>query len=324
MWVRKGMGMKISLLAKSDFAWLGYIFSQCLQRLGVDAKMFIMENIFARERTASRGECGVIFNSINQIKKELIESDSIQFMQGQFLNTGLDLSKKRVFVFYGGSNYRKNYEDLNKIFNPIVEKSIIQTGDLLGLGAKNEVWLLPGIDAENIYPVFMKPDKTKKITIGHFPSSAKTKGSEQINNSMEKLKRKFGDKFTYIYSDEMVSWAEQLNRMSKCDIYIEACMPALKGKRYGEWGMSALEGAALGKIVVSHFRSYPKYKKVYGEECGIVVANTVDQLETQLKWLLQLSATELLELQYRTRQWLEDKHSYEPVGMKMKDEIYEI
>lgn len=308
--------MKVVFLSINDWANLGYTLSECIQSVGIDALCIKNKNhLFEYPKQGK-------IVKIKEFNKYIKDADIVQFMHSEWVD--VDISGKRVFVFHGGSKYRKDYKKINKTFNPIVEKSIIQTGDLFGLGAKNEVWLLPAVDTENIKPVFMKPDKTKKIIIGHFPSSPVTKNSKGIEKVFKSLDKDFKNKFIYNYSGERTDWNDQMKRISECDIYIDACMPTLEGRKYGEWGINALEASALGKIVISHFRSYPKYKKVYGKECGIVIANSLDQLEKQLRWLLQLSLKELLEIQHQTRQWLEDKHSYKTVSERMKNKIYEI
>ena len=45
---------------------------------------------------------------------------------------------------------------------------------------------------------------------------------------MRRLKKDLGHKFEYIYSPPpLVNWEKQIDRVSKCDIYIEACNPFL-------------------------------------------------------------------------------------------------
>ena len=68
-----------------------------------------------------------------------------------------------------------------------------------------------------------------------------------------------------------------------------------QGKRkYGEWGITALEAAALGKIVVTNFLSIDRYKIEYGD-CPLVVCNTIDQLKDNISELSKMSKEEILE-----------------------------
>jgi hypothetical protein len=314
--------MSVLFLARCDYANLGYILAQCLEKVGVKADVLV-EN----KHQCDYPDQGIKFDSINQVKKYAQKADIIQFMHSQRVKTGVDLSKKRVFVLHGGTAYRERYKKINKIFNPIVEKSIIQTADLFGLGAKNEVWLLPAVDVDKLKPAYER--KSNKIIIGHFPSNARVKSSKDIANVIGRLSRDLGHRFEYIFSPDSVPWDKQMRRVAECDIYIDACTPNLKSKRssrkykYGEWGLAALEAAALGKIVISHFLSQEKYKQEYGE-CGIQVANSFNEIEHHLRNLLVLGNDELTKIKKSTRRWVEKYHNFEVVGKKLKEVIYEI
>lgn len=314
--------MKVLLLAKSDWANLGYILSRCLKEVGVEANMLVQSNHFSKYPNQ-----GIRFHKTSQVQKYAQEADIIQFMHSQFIDTGVDLSKKRVFVFHGGGVYRESHKILNRIFNPIVEKSIIQTGDLFNLGAKNEVWLLPAVNVNKLIPIYTR--KSDKIIIGHFPSGATTKNSHDINKVIETLKKDLGDKFEYRFSPNKITWVKHIKRVSQCDVYIEACNLKLKTKRspvalkYGEWGVSAIEAASLGKVVISHFLSHERYKKEYGE-CGIKVANSPEEIEKHLRELLSFNDSQLLESRVNSRLWVTKYHSYATVGKRLKEIVYEM
>jgi len=296
---------------KRDYANVGYTLEQCLQEVGVNAQTIVTSSF--RPNTAK-----VV--KPKDFKEYAKKAKIIQFMHSVY--SDLNIKKnQRIFVFHGGNRYRKNHKRLNKIFNPIVEKSIIQTGDLFNLGAKNEVWLLPAVDTKRIFPVYEK--QSDKIIIGHFPSKESTKSSQEINKTIERLKMKFGDKFIYIYSPVRVSWENQMKRVSQCDIYIEACTPKFKHLKYGEWGVAGIEAAALGKIVITHFLSCKRYEKEYGK-CELRVANSLNEIEKQLIKLLSLSDDNLLQIKKDTRKWVEKFHSHYAVGKRLKEVIYKI
>lgn len=314
--------MRVLFLAKCDYSNLGYILSQCLEEVGIDTDVLV-----ETRHTYKYPEQGIRFNNINQVKKCAQRADIIQFMHSQWVKTGVDLSKKRVFVLHGGTAYRERYKKINKIFNPIVEKSIIQTADLFGLGAKNEAWLLPAVDTNKLRPVYER--KSDKIIIGHFPSNARVKSSKDIGDVVDGLNRSLKHRFEYIFSADVVPWDKHIKRVAECDIYIDACTTNLKSKRsskkykYGEWGLAALEAAALGKIVISHFLSQERYKQEYGE-CGIKVANSPAEIENHLRKFLILGNNELIKIKKDTRTWVEKYHNFEVVGKKLKEIIYKI
>jgi hypothetical protein len=313
--------MNVLLIAHNDWANLSYVLSQCLKKVGIEATALVSSILYKYP------EHGTYFRKIDQVRKYAKKADIIIFMHSQWVNTGVDLKTKRVFVFHGGSAYREGYEKINKIFNPIVEKSIIQTGDLFGLGAKNEVWLLPAVDIDKLKPVYKK--QGDKLIVGHFPSGSIVKSSEGINKVIEKISHELGHRFEYVFSSDKVSWSKQIKRVSECDIYVEACTPRLKSKRsskkykYGEWGVAGIEAAALGKVVISHFLSHERYKQEYGE-CSIKVANSFDEIEKHLRELLMLDDNQLLQIREDTRLWVERFHSYYSVGKRLKKIIYRI
>ena len=310
--------MKVLLVAKNDWAYVGYTLSQCLRSVGVDADMLI-----GNLRKNNRPGCGIHFKNVKQIKRYADNADIIQFMQGQWVETGVDLSKKRVFVFYGGTNYRTNPELVCQIFNPIVEKSIIQTGDLFGLGAKNEVWLLPAVDLDILKPNYKR--ESNKIIVGYFPSSS-MKGPG-ITSVLDNLQKHFGDKFEWYTTSKKMSWAEHMKRVARCDVYIESCSlkQEYKGKFYrtGAWGVSALEAAALGNIVMGSLLDSEAYMSEYGDH-KLRIVNTLSELGQELIRIFCLTDDEILRHKKETRAWIERFHSFEAVGKKLKEKVYEI
>jgi glycosyltransferase involved in cell wall biosynthesis len=304
--------MKVVFLSVNDDANLSYIISKSLQSVGVDSSaLAIHRHKFNYDEQAE-------ITNYKVMKKRIQRSNIVIFAHSEFVNTKADLTGKKVFVLHGGSRYRKFYKELNPIFNKIVHKSLIQTGDLLGLGAKNEVWIMAAVDTEKIKASNKKI--SDKIIISHFPSKVKTKGTEIIEQVIRKLQqdKTISNKFVYVSSKERISWSANLERMSKCDIYIDACKPILDGRKYGEFGIAGFEAAALGKILVTHFLSSDRYKKEFGEH-PIQVINCESDIEQILRKLLSMSIEELQDLQIQTRQWVEKFHSFKAMGERLKN-----
>ena len=208
-----------------------------------------------------------MFKDCNMIKI-IADADIIQYMHSKFIDVGGDHSSKKRIVFHGGSAYRNKPRFRNQIFNSIVDMSISQTGDLLNLGAKNEKWLLPPINTEELKPDYVFHG-TDIPLFAHYPSNPKKKGTKVIQDTITKIG--LNNHFRCVTS--RVEWKKQIQRMSECDIYIELFLPVLGKRKYGEWGMTALEAASLGKIVVTNFFSLDRYKIEYGD-CPFVVCNT--------------------------------------------------
>jgi hypothetical protein len=311
--------MKVLIVSKDDYANMGYKFQESLREVGVDSKAVTFRVGYS---------CKPRHAEICNLKKMRVyakSSEIIQFMHSEYFNLGV--KNKRLFVFHGGSKYRINSHIKNEIFNPIVEKSIIQTGDLLGLGAKNEVWVLAGVDTNILKPIYKR--KYDKIRVAHFPSSVIAKNSKGIGKVMKGLKKEFGSRFEYVSSSRRLSWGKNMKRISECDIYIDACTPLLKskkdpkGSKYGEWGVAAIEAGALGKVVISHMLSLKKYEKQFGK-CSIQVANSLNEIRDHMIKLLSMTDDELFQVKKDTRSWVEKFHSSYYMGKRLKEVVYKI
>lgn len=273
------------------------------------------------------GSCSFYKNSIPKIDrikfKELTnEYKIVTFGHSEYYEPEKRKHKNKFFVLHGGSKYRQNPKKINKIFNRMVEKTIIQTGDLLDLGAKNQEWILPAINIDEIRPSFGGIEKY--IRISHFPSNPKIKGSETINLVLKKVTEN-NKRVIYNNSSKTLNFEDNLKRISLCDIYIEAVAPTetllSNGAKYGEWGLTALEASALGKIVITHFLSKERYEKEYGT-CPLLVANNKEELEKNIDFILSLSNKEILDLKKLHREWVEKLHSYKSIGKRMIDKVY--
>jgi hypothetical protein len=93
------------------------------------------------------------------------------------------------------------------------------------------------------------------------------------------------------------------------------------GMPFGEWGNTALEAAALGKIVVTNSLNTDLYRAEYGD-CALQIANTPEALKETLQRLISLSDGELTQLKLQSREWVENKHSMMPTGERMWDKVY--
>ncbi len=79
----------------------------------------------------------------------------------------------------------------------------------------------------------------------------------------------------------------------------------------------------IGDLGRSHFLSHKRYEQEYGPH-EIRVANTIPEVEQQLRRLLSLSDDELLSARQNTRAWAERFHSFEAVGTRLKEKVYGI
>lgn len=318
--------MKVLLIAVKDWANLGYELSQCLKAVGVDAICIAK----APHTTYNFDPGPKIYKSFEEVHALAKKADIIIFLHSDNTTTGAekDFNKKGIVVFHGGSAYRKNPLAKNKQFyNKVkVDLTLIQTVDLLGLPGsvkEKEVWLLPPINTENLKAKFNSSLSSRKRIIAHYPSRASTKGTVHIKQVMAKLKNDpaLAPLFEY-RTGGIVKYQDNLKRVSECDIYLECVMPKIENAIHGEWGMAALEAAAMGKVVVTNFFSSEKYKKEYGPH-PIQVANDFEVLERQLERLILMPEVYFKELQVDTRDWVVKYHSYKAVGERLLKIFYE-
>ena len=311
--------LKCLLIAQVDWANVGYEYAKALRSVGADA-IAIAQKPHSEFSFNPHAHIYRDFNEINFLAKK---ADIIILMHSINTDTGVEHlynkpDGKGVCVFHGGSLYRNSFKSVNdKFLNKLnVKLALIQTVDLLGKDDRIiEEWLLPPVNTDDFQPVYTHKFQNKKI-LAHYPSTpGHRKGTENIRLVIEKLKQKVNVPFEYL-TGPVVPYTQNLERVKGCDIYIECLSPTIGGLLHGEWGMSALEAAAFGKVLVTNFLSSDKYIKEYGPH-SIVVANTEEELFDQLKRLLLLSMEELTELQKNTRAWVERYHSYQAVGKRM-------
>jgi hypothetical protein len=82
--------------------------------------------------------------------------------------------------------------------------------------------------------------------------------------------------------------------------------------------MTALEAAALGKIVVTCFKNRESYEKRYGP-CPIHSSNTPNELFGVVKHLIGTPTGELIEKKRWARQWVETQHGLKATGERLKE-----
>lgn len=317
----------ILFLSVRDYSRMGYLLSKSLNKVGVESISLVSKLSLEH----SNDNQSLLYSSQEELSKFVKRASVIIWMHSVHTPVNDYIQKgTKLVVFHGGSRYRVGYKKKNRFFNPLVDMSIIQTGELLELGAKNKRWLLPPIDVDSIKPKF---GVHNPIIIGHYPSNKidpehDIKGTLSINKVIRDLKRTTKLDFKYKYEDAYkvfprVSWKKNLKRMGKCDIYIESLNIDSTSDNQHDWSLTALEAAALGKIVITNFRYKDKYLKEYGN-CELQIVSRKKELRKVLIRLLKSSPEELETLQRRTRAWVEKYHNFEAVGNRLKTFINDI
>lgn len=295
--------MKILNVCKDDWANFAYDNAEALKAAGADAKAVKLNNhIFVYQKAAA-------VLSKEAIEKEIKRADVVQIFHSD--TTFVEACKKhgkRTIVYHAGSHYRDNFKKLNTVFNPVVEKSAIALGELIGLGAKNEVYVVGAVHTDK------EPEITQKrpYIFGHFPSNSKVKGTEKIAAMMHAV-QSTPQLSQFRYNTRLIDSEQQYRRMMGCDIYVELFQPELNGRTYGSFGITALEAAAMGKVVVTMNLHRHIYETHYGS-CALQIANTEKEFMSTIVGLQFLGIDALITLRHNTRKWVVEKHSYKATG----------
>lgn len=310
--------MNVCFLANVDYCNLGYNYSESLKSVGVNSTGYALK----KHRFGDYPKTFEYVNDISEVQNKdgFKNADVIVILHSYEFNypNGINFLKdKLIGVFHGGSGYRNNHKHLNQYFNSFVDFSLIQTSDLFGLGAKNEQFLAGVVNTEFIKPI-SKTDSP--LMFAHYPTD-KYKGTNEI------LKVLSGLNFNYKPFTEPVSWIENIKRMAKCDVYVDALCEFVEGKKYGEWGIQTLEAAALGCVVITHSFNQSPYIDTYGEFNGFQYLNLCQNME-DLKyyvnyWKNPKKDNELVHTQEMLRKWVVDNHSYIPTGKRLLSIIEE-
>lgn len=338
-------------LCQDDWANTGFRFTRCLNMIGIKAKMlkrnphsfgYPIQAETTKEILHGTGE--PLVNGVNdfdnsRIKKILENCKVIHFHASNYNQQVANFihsnpNSKNVVVQHGGTTYRRNPLGSNNLFNPLTDASIIQCPDLLNLGAKNEHLIYYPVDTDLIQPTFRSIESKEKFKIGHFPSTASVKGTPlilgEINRALNLDSSK--NKFEYIGIGTAVGgpahdggakrpWAQHLDRVRNTDIMIETVNPLNFGKKFGEWGNTALECAALGKIVITNTLTADIYKEQYGD-CALHIANNAEELQSQIQKIVNYSPEELLEKQMQSREWAVKNHSMGATAKRIWEKVY--
>ena len=302
----------ILFLSWADWANVGAGFAAAGRKVGMDCLSVTDQHheLNYVEKSTLWKKC--ILTDIEDLQKFADEFRVIVMLHSQLIPIE-KRSWQKWAAFHGGGAYRSAPKNVCNKFNKIVDINLIQHGEFFGFGCYNEKWMIPATDTEYIKPMFSNTKTIREIgiTFGHYPRGP-SKGTETINKVMEK----FNGRCNYRWeAGNEVPWIENLKRMRNSgDVYIESLLGSL-----GEWGgVTVMEAAALGKIVVTQATTFDKYEQEFNYKCPIVVANTVSALSEQIERLLSFSPEEIVELQRKSRDWVENVHGYIPTGLRLK------
>lgn len=318
----------VLVLTQHDWANTVYRYTKCLEMLGLRVVAYKGEkHPFGYPdqlpiHPALKGRSLNTYHFVPQLQPYAEKAKVIHFFTSTFIDSGVDPFSKTIVIQHGGTVYRIAHQYINGLYNHFVDTTIIQTPDLMGLGANHEVLITSPVQIDKIKPRY-KQQENGKIVIGHFPRDPRTKGTPLILEVVEKLQanEQFAKKFKFVFSTDQVPWRENLKRMAKCDVIIECCNPEQHGRKFGEWGNTALEAASLGKIVISNSLGVKSYNMEYGN-IGLFIANNRLELEKTLVEISKWSKKFMQQAKRNTRKWVETNHSMEATAKRLWNKVY--
>lgn len=303
----------VIFLSHGDWANIGSHLAESLRRVGVNAKSWASWHLKMDMPIKSS-----VYKGWEEVQSDLEKAKVVWLMHGYiFKYRNLPIRKDQLVCSYHGGppllfncnidffgRYRRrdlhpvHFIQMPKLYNDcyFLEKVHLLT---------------PPVDIERLQPRYY--EGKSKAVIGHFPRNTgtglKTKGHEKVVKVLESFK----NKFPYISNTKFINWIPHTQRINQCDIYVEKLSDICR-----EWGMSSLEAAALGKIVITNFEKREVYEQAYGPS-PIITANTEDELRGVLKYLATWGVDNICRKQAETREWVEKYHSFEVVGKRLKD-----
>jgi len=308
--------MRVITICQADWCNVGYNVAKALRIAGVEAESFkTSKHNFGYEE-----ESKVVSHDI--LRYEIQKADIVFIMNSNTFCLELckQLNKKNVYVYHTGTTYRRNPANMNEKFNPYIKRAFTDQTEFIGLGMKDEYYLFTPINTEDIQCEIKKPER--KLKIAHYPSNAIVKGTPVIRNIFDELRRKYPVSVDCIIDEKQVLHPEQLDRMSECDVYVELFAPLNEGNKYGCFGVTAVEAASLGKIVVTNHTTPEVYERFYGTSTAFAIPQTEKELYDNLENFILADRDDLLEMKIISRAWAEKYHSYKAYGEQLKKLLY--
>jgi hypothetical protein len=299
--------MKILNISQHDYASFAHDNAKALRSVGVDVTdVTLNPHKFDYPSQSTH-------ITADTMRKLIPQYDIIQLFHSSYklLEIVLSVKHERLIHHATGSIYRQDPIGTNNLFNPHVDTTIIALGEFAGMGAKNEHYCVGAVDTDRLIP----SDRPihDPVRIAHYPSNPSVKGTDKILEMMSKIT---GNAELY-HSPESRPYEAQLELMQDCDIYIELFAPTQNGKPYGSWGITALEAAAMGKVVFTQQLTKDVYRDAYGIypnlECIETEKDFIDKMQ------FYINNPEAIEYeQFMTRIWVYHNHSYKATGERLK------
>lgn len=297
--------MKVVSVCSNDWSNFAYNFSEALKSVGVDSYSYCLaSHPFGYEKQSE-----VV--KIDQLKELTKDADFI-VVHHSCSELLPHISDKKVIHYAAGTKYRQGYQQLNEEFKNAVF-TFIALPEFQVYAPKGFHYVVGAIDCD-----YLKESNlgfgwitTENTFFAHYPSNHDVKGTRLIVSAMNEIGVK------YKVSTERASWAEQIGRLMMCDVYIEMLAPEQGGKPYGSFGITALEAAALGKVVITqNVNSNDLYYNTYGGT-PLELVKDYEGLKRKIELYAEMERDHIKGMQALTRNWVVKNHSYQATGKRV-------
>jgi hypothetical protein len=293
--------MKVVSVCGNDWANFAHNFSESLKAVGVESYSYCLTSHpfgYPKQSTVV---------SIEQLPT-LTEGADFVVVHHSCNELLPYINNKRIIHYAAGSKYRANPEGMNEAFKDCITTFIALPEFQYHL--KNFHYIVGAVDTD----VEVKPIN-ERLVVAHYPSNPEVKGSAEIIRIVSELQKQYD--FDFRYSLDRVSYAEQQKRMSECDIYVELLAPTQGGKPYGSFGMTALEAAAMGKIVLTQeINNKGLYQITYNSLTPFGWSNNSEDIKKGISFLCE-NKGRLKGLKDLHRDWVIQNHSFKATGERV-------
>lgn len=207
-----------------------------------------------------------------------------------------------VVYYHTGTKFRQNSANIIYHTDDAI-MSLIALPEFHNIGLKNQKYLIGSVEQHHTNRY------ANGNVFGHFPSNPSVKGTGQILEWFDSVG------VDYKVDATTMPYPMHIKRLDDCDIYVELFNPHQGKKVYGSFGMTALEAAQLGKVVITqNLTGMNLYMNTYGE-CELEIGNTAEQFKQLIR---KYKDADVQEKSERTIQWFNEKHSQRATGLRLK------
>ena len=330
--------MKISFIADVDFANVLTEYSYCLNKHSdnIESKSICFRKHTFNYSIQHDYDLGVSNNEqITSAKKFVEDSDIIVFAEEQLpqgldgltsgtyygtlerfsrlLSVDLINSNKKICIWHAGSMYRQQFSfynqhpQRNKIHKHLYGIDLYRLSNKEPNDLPIHAYQYIDFKYEEYITNFKSKLKSKPWTILHIPSNVNTKGTNQINEIINKLNLD-PTKFKY-KTITNITHPQVMEEKKKSIFYIDQFYPS----KMGGYAVSSLESLFTSNLTFSTINniSDSMYKLTGKYECPVVsLGITKEEFQTSIEtYIINSDESKLIEYMEGIGKWLETYYS---------------